>query len=255
MHIYKITNILNNKIYIGQTSKTPQQRWKRHVQDANANRVNTHLASAIQKYGEDAFVVESICQTDNQDELNKLEQYYIHLYDSLKNGYNETDSINKCGGNTYAGRTQKQMEITKNKISESKKGKKNPNSRKIKSKNINTKEELFFDSLSECQAYFNEQNHNFITRRVQHKTKYAYQGYWLIAYQEDEYITDFTTSKSNRKAKPVKVTDNNTNETKKFNSYAAAERYFNEKPKTFSGSAYKCAKIFTVGKYTIEKLY
>ena len=99
--IYKITNKLNNKIYIGQTNKTIEQRFARHINDAMSNRLDTHLARAIRLYGPEAFVVEQIDSANTQEELNQKEIQWIHFYDSIKQGYNETDSGLKCGGNTY----------------------------------------------------------------------------------------------------------------------------------------------------------
>ena len=51
MYIYRITNKINNKIYIGQTIKTIKIRWLRHCTDALNYRSNTKFAKAIRKYG------------------------------------------------------------------------------------------------------------------------------------------------------------------------------------------------------------
>nr|DAN84845.1 MAG TPA: intron associated endonuclease [Caudoviricetes sp.] len=58
--IYKITNDINNKIYIGQTNKPAKKRFQRHIQDAVSNRLDTHLARAIRKYGKEHFHIEVI---------------------------------------------------------------------------------------------------------------------------------------------------------------------------------------------------
>ena len=60
MWIYKITNIQNNKIYIGQTIRPVQERFKRHLNDALHGILDTHFARAIRKYGEDSFQIEII---------------------------------------------------------------------------------------------------------------------------------------------------------------------------------------------------
>lgn len=174
MFIYKITNKINNKMYIGQTIYAIEKRFQRHIRDALSNNLDTHLSRAIRKYGKDAFIVEEIDTANTQEELNEKEHYYIHYYNTLQKGYNETDSIAKCGGNTYAGRTKEKMDITKEKLSQGKMGGKNPRARLVKCKNINTQEELHFKSFSEMKEYFNETQHNFITRRCNHITKCLY---------------------------------------------------------------------------------
>ena len=192
MIIYKITNLINNKVYIGQTIRTLQQRFNRHINDAMNNNLNTHFARAIRKYGPENFAIEIIDTATSQDELTQKEQYWIGYYNSINEGYNETDSQFKCGGNTYQSKSEEELKAISKKLSESKTGVLNPNARKIKCKNINTKEEYHFDTLAECQRFFNESNHQFVSRRCLHKVK-----------------------------------DLQTNEEKTFNSYADAERYFN----------------------------
>ena len=101
MWIYKITNIQNNKVYIGQTIRPIEKRFKRHLNDALNNILDTHFARAIRKYGKENFIIEQIDEAQTQDELNQKEQYWIRYYNSVEEGYNETDALSKCGGNTY----------------------------------------------------------------------------------------------------------------------------------------------------------
>ena len=90
MIIYKVTNLINGKIYIGQTKHSLEYRKQRHLQCAR-NGANNHLYQAIRKYGESNFKWEVIHTTDDKDELNFLETYYIGMYDSIKHGYNMVD--------------------------------------------------------------------------------------------------------------------------------------------------------------------
>lgn len=53
--IYKITNIQNNKVYIGQTIRPVEYRFNRHINDALHNILDTHFARAIRKYGPQNF--------------------------------------------------------------------------------------------------------------------------------------------------------------------------------------------------------
>lgn len=88
-HIYKITNTINNKVYIGKTSYTnPLKRWKEHLRDYKKEyESNRPLYKAFQKYGPSAFTFEVIAHTDNPEEDEKL---YIIKFKSFKDGYNAT---------------------------------------------------------------------------------------------------------------------------------------------------------------------
>ena len=147
MWIYKITNIQNNKVYIGQSIRPINQRFQRHINDALNNILDTHFARAIRKYGKENFIIKEIDTANTQEELNEKEQYWIKYYNSVIDGYNETDAISKCGGNTYQSKTEKEMEIIKNKIRQTKIGNKNPMARKIKRINILTNEIDIFDTI------------------------------------------------------------------------------------------------------------
>lgn len=109
MWIYKITNIQNNKVYIGQSIRPIEARFHRHINDALNNILDTHFARAIRKYGKESFIIEEIDTATNQEELNKKEQYWIQFYNSVEDGYNETDAIYKSGGNTYISKTEEEM--------------------------------------------------------------------------------------------------------------------------------------------------
>lgn len=90
--VYKITNIVNGKLYVG-SSKNIYQRWKNHKNMLKRNEYHSqHLQAAWNKYGEDKFIFEIIeeCKESN---LLIREQYYIDLYNSCDNyyGYNESE--------------------------------------------------------------------------------------------------------------------------------------------------------------------
>ena len=87
--IYKIQNIENNKIYIGQSIDIAQ-RWREHRSDALINRDNSILHKAIKKYGEFNFSYE-IIEECSKEKLNEREIYWIQYYNSMiPNGYNQT---------------------------------------------------------------------------------------------------------------------------------------------------------------------
>lgn len=94
--IYKIENKINHKIYIGQ-SKDIALRWKHHEWEANnCNQVqyNYTIHRAFRKYGLSNFDF-TILEECKPEQLDEREQYYIQLYDSLYNGYNETTGGDK----------------------------------------------------------------------------------------------------------------------------------------------------------------
>ena len=186
MWIYKITNIQNDKIYIGQTIRPINDRFHRHINDAMNNILDTHFARAIRKYGKDNFIIEEIDTAKNQNELNEKEQYWIRYYDSINNGYNETDAISKCGGNTYLSKTKEEMEIIKDKIRQTKMGKKNPMARKIKRTNIITNEVDVFDTVISCaQACGIKNGKTSITTRLNGQVKSPFKNQWIFEYCDE----------------------------------------------------------------------
>lgn len=186
MYIYKITNIQNNKIYIGQTIRPVSDRFHRHINDAMNNILDTHFARAIRKYGKDNFVIEQIDEANSQDELNKKEQYWIQYYNSVEEGYNETDAICKCGGNTYQSKSKEEMEIIKDKIRQTKIGSKNPMAKKIKRININTNEIDIFDTIISCaQACGIKNGKTSITTRLNGQVKSPYKNTWIFEYYNE----------------------------------------------------------------------
>lgn len=186
MWIYKITNIQNNKVYIGQTIRPIQNRFHRHINDALNNILDTHFARAIRKYGKDNFIIEQIDQAQTQDELNKKEQYWIQYYNSVQNGYNETDAISKSGGNTYQSKTEKEMEVIKEKIRQTKLGAKNPMAKKIKRINIITNEIDIFDTVISCAKACGIKNgKTSITTRLNGQVKSPYKDTWIFEYYNE----------------------------------------------------------------------
>lgn len=108
--IYKITNTVNGKVYIGQSINI-EKRWKRHIYELSKNRHgNLHLQSAWNKYGSSSFVfkVLKIC---SKEKLNYYETYYWEQY------------RNNCYNLHKTGEAHNVSEETKKKISESSKRK------------------------------------------------------------------------------------------------------------------------------------
>ncbi|MFA5670670.1 MAG: GIY-YIG nuclease family protein [Balneolaceae bacterium] len=88
--IYKIINKTNNKIYIGQTKLSIEQRWKKHIKDSKLDKIKDRpLYRAINKYGLDNFQVEKIEECPDEL-LNEREIFHILENKSLEEGYNLT---------------------------------------------------------------------------------------------------------------------------------------------------------------------
>lgn len=84
MGIYKIENLINHKIYIGQSIHI-EKRWKEHCQPSS----HSLIGQAIKKYGKENFSFQILEEVDDINSLNTLESKYIHQFNSLTpNGYN-----------------------------------------------------------------------------------------------------------------------------------------------------------------------
>lgn len=84
-YIYKITNLVNGKVYIGETCTSVFDRFKRHLEKAS-NCVK--LKRAFNKYGKENFFAEQIDHAETQEEAFHKEAFWIKYYDSIENGYN-----------------------------------------------------------------------------------------------------------------------------------------------------------------------
>lgn len=109
MQIYKITNKLNGKIYIGKDVKD------------NPNYFGSGLLikRAIVKYGIENFSKEILVECNSNEELNEKEKYWIKYYNSIRPiGYNISEGGD--GGDTFTNHPNKE-EYSKNKSIASKK--------------------------------------------------------------------------------------------------------------------------------------
>ena len=139
MIVYKVTNIVNGKVYIGQTILTLAARKHSHEGSMYQNR---RFYSALRKHGKKNFIWEVLSECFDKEQMNELEKFYILQFKSKdpEFGYNMTD-----GGDSPLGRKHK--EESKIKMSISKTGKKLPHTEewnmKIGAAQIGNKNHMF----------------------------------------------------------------------------------------------------------------
>lgn len=130
-YIYKITNNINGKIYIGQTKNTVECRFNSHIKSIPSyvanNRTSIKLYNAMKKYGVDNFSVETIEECP-YEKLNEREIFWIKEFNSRDSniGYNICKGgEGGTGGPHFTG--HKHSEETKKQMSIDRMGSKNAN--------------------------------------------------------------------------------------------------------------------------------
>ena len=84
--VYLITNLLDGKKYVGQTTRTLEERFSEHAE------AESLLGNAIRKYGEENFSHEVLAECETPEELDAQERFYIKKLDCKHpKGYNNTD--------------------------------------------------------------------------------------------------------------------------------------------------------------------
>lgn len=109
--IYKITNLINGKCYIGQTTDA-RRRWQEHRAKGYNQEKNKILYYAFDKYGLNNFSFKIIEQ--QIENYNEREKYWIRFYDSYENGYNMTEGgdeppLHVKENNPFATHTQEEV--------------------------------------------------------------------------------------------------------------------------------------------------
>jgi group I intron endonuclease len=151
-YIYKITNTITNKCYIGETKQPdPETRWKKHKNTIKKGVGCPALQDAVKKYGIEFFKFEILIICFDEDRY-KYEIEYIKKYNSkVPNGYNILD-----GGPGGSFKGKKHTEETKKRISENLKGMKNPNYGKKKTKEQLQKMSEVMKNVNLCKKISNE---------------------------------------------------------------------------------------------------
>lgn len=168
--IYKITNLINNKIYVGQTKKSIYIRFNEHKKNAQdfidgvKDFSSSRLYCAMKHYGIEKFVISQIeeCQTD---ELNTREKYWINYYNSTNKdvGYNICKG-GQCGPGGPMFRGHKHSSETKLAMSINRKGILNANFGNHWHQNNELKEIHRVRVLGEKNGMFGK-HHSFETKQ------------------------------------------------------------------------------------------
>ncbi len=132
--VYKITNKLTNKVYIGITNQGSGARYRHHWYESRIGEPSP-IHRSMAKYGEENFTLEIIDFADTYDELKEKEKYWIKQYNSTDRsvGYNLTEGGDGTFGRMHSEETKEKIrqkalgrkasEETRKKMSESRKGK------------------------------------------------------------------------------------------------------------------------------------
>lgn len=108
--IYKITNNINGKFYIGKSNNI-ERRWKEHCSPTRYKYSNIPLEWAIHKYGKENFSLE-ILQECSIDKLDSLETYWINKTNAIEDGYN----CNKGGEKGTRGEQNPNAKLSKDDV-------------------------------------------------------------------------------------------------------------------------------------------
>jgi len=161
MIIYKITNRINGKAYIGYDTGPLEEsrRWKRHKKEVRNKKNTTIFYNAFRSYGVENFEYEVIDNSAKSlEELRALETYYIKKLNTMyPNGYNMNEG--GLGGDNFKHMPEERLDNVKKKMSEKQRekiendpvylGKLKERRKQIKEISIKTFEEMTIEQLEE----------------------------------------------------------------------------------------------------------
>ena len=244
--IYKITNKINNKVYIGQ-SKLIEKRWKEHL--ADYERKDTKLYFAFRKYGIENFLFE-IIEECSIEELNEREIFWIKQYNSYNEGYNMDlggagnpkydynyiieqykifktveDTAKHCGCHIHTvSRALKACGVPVNANSSGK-------PRPIKQIDLKTLEVIaVYNSIADAMKALNISNNASISRVLNGTQKSAYGYGWIDVDCNENQIKNIFTDKNNHCNQKLLQLDLQTNQIiAEFNSVSETKEALKRK--------------------------
>ena len=248
-YIYKITNLITNDLYIGQTVHTIQQRWKDHLDTCfNINNKSNYyiLYRAIRKYGVENFKIEQVEECDNSL-LNEREIYWIKQFNSYylnNHGYNMTlggggvvkysdeDILSLWDKGLKSYQIAEQLganvatigaRLKVLKPGEAQKRHLDSNKKSVLQYNLNGEFIKKWDCIRDAEKELNISQGN-ITKCCQHKMDFAKDSFWLYE-DDDTSITHLMINYAlSVKCNAVDLIDKNDKVLKQFTSAAEAER-------------------------------
>jgi group I intron endonuclease len=195
--IYKVTNLTNGKVYIGQTTYSLGKRMREHNYHAvNYNKTNVVFYQAIKKYGEDNFNWTVIDMAYNRAELDDKEEFWIDFYRSYV-GFDDSHGYNMTlGGDGRSGYTHD--DETRKKISMAHKGKRTLGdshvARKVMQFSLDGKLVSKYDSAIEGANAVNGKLQNITDCCRGEKSKTVMGFIWIY---EDDYSEEFLKDRIN----------------------------------------------------------
>jgi group I intron endonuclease len=189
--IYKATNKINGKVYIGFDSNWPHRKncHKSYHKRNNQKESKNKFYRALRKYGWENFQWLVIYQSkDKEYTKNIMENYFINEYDSFKNGYNSTLGGDGTFGSSRKGIKfkynhskwlgKKHTEETKKLMSKNMKGVKKPNANQKGGNNNNAKKIKtpfgIFDSIRDASLQIQGYTYIMIWKRLQYSKDWIY---------------------------------------------------------------------------------
>jgi group I intron endonuclease len=239
--IYKITNITNNKCYIG-CSINIEERWKKHKSERKRP---YPIYQSFNKYGIENFTFEIILKCP-KEYLEKAEMFCIKSFNSVKEGYNITE-----GG--YGGYGAKHSEEQKKKWSISRKGIRNSirlDYSSIEKRIVgisNNNNVKLFKSLKDTNLETTSISRACSRWKKGNRSNWSQGYYWMLLEDYDKFGIVKQNNNRNKKSNiEIKLTCVKTNDVLNFKSKKESCEFLKIKHPTFNKNIGKVYKNYLI---------